>query len=102
MLVGSGKAHGVQNTDYKDRYDLIVNPTVGSITRKQCLVLLKSKLIEKICWLDHITGEYKPIRTLRIRGEHETIVVVGLLGEGFFMKPVDPDYILDCMSYELE
>ena len=99
MLVGAGGTCGFPNEDYKGKYDLVVNKE-GSLTKSQAFTLLNANMLEKICWLDKETGEHRPIRTLRITGEHETMVVVGRLGEGFFMKSVDPQYILACLTEE--
>ena len=101
MLV-KDKLRGVKNTDYKnsDMYDLILNDKdqENNLRKDQGLLLLKAQLIVNVCWLSKKTGEIRPVKTLRIIGEHETMLVTGSLSHGWFMESIDPSHIIDCLE----
>ena len=101
MLV-KDKLRGVKNSDYKnsDMYDLVLNAKDqdNNIRKDQGLVLLTAQMIANVCWLSDATGETHPIKTLRIIGERETMLIVGKLSSGWSMERVDPSYILDCLG----
>ena len=104
MLV-KDKLRGVKNTEYKssDMYDLILNAKdqENNLRKEQGLLLLKAQMIADVCWLRD-TGELHPVKTLRIIGEHETMLVVGRLGDGWFMESIDPSHILSCLGNYIE
>ena len=93
---------GVKNPDYKgsDMYDLILNAKdqENNLSKEQGLLLLKAQMIADVCWRSDATGEVHPIKTLRIIGERETMLIVGKLSTGWSMERVDPGYILDCLG----
>ena len=101
MLV-KDKLHGVKNTAYKlsDMYDLILNAKdqENNISKEHGLLLLKAKMVADVCWISEATGDIYPIKTLRIIGEHETMLIVGKLSAGWSMKSVDPGHIIDCLG----
>ena len=101
MLV-KDKLRGVKNAYYKgsDMYDLILNAKDqdNNISKKHGLLLIKAQIIADVCWLSEATGELHPIKTLRIIGERETMLVVGSLGTGWTMKSVNPGHIINCLG----
>ena len=101
MLV-KDKLCGVKNPDYKgsDMYDLILNAKdqENNLSKEQGLLLLKAQMIADVCWHSDATDEVHPIKTLRIIGERETMLIVGKLSTGWSMESIDPGYILDCLG----
>ena len=101
MLV-KDKLHGVKNTQYKnsEMFDLILNDKdhENNLLKEQGLLLLKAQMIADMCWRTEETGELHPVKALWITGAHETQLVIGRLGDGWFMKSIDPGHILDCLG----
>ena len=105
MLV-KDKLSGIKNTYYKDSdmYDLILNSKEqeNNLRKDQGLLLIKAQLIANVCWISKKTGEMNPVKTLRIIGENETMLVTGSLNRGWSMESIDPSYIINCLKNYIE